>query len=97
MGLPTDRDHTVPITSWTWTQLAGPTVSLNAHPTGFATFRAPQVDADTKLTFRITVVDENGRSSSHEFDWVVRNLGSGDVPLAFMPYVDAQRASLAAP
>jgi len=81
--------ETVPIPSWTWTQTSGPTVSLNLHGGGtFATFRAPQVDEDTTLTFTLTGVDDNGRSSSVEFDYLIRDLGSGAVSLGLMWYYD---------
>ena len=58
-----------PIKSYQWTQTSGADVTLNCDRTGpeieaagcengIATFTAPQVDADTSMSFELTVTDE---------------------------------------
>lgn len=42
---------------YTWTQLAGPAVSLSGATSAQPTFVAPSVTGDTVLTFRLTVTD----------------------------------------
>lgn len=54
----TDTDGTV--TSFAWTQTAGPTVTLATANTSNATFTAPPVASRTTLTFRLTVTDNGG-------------------------------------
>jgi hypothetical protein len=58
-----DADGT--IVSYQWQQLTGPTVTLANATTDTASFEAPTVDAaGAILTFRLTVTDNEGQSSS---------------------------------
>ena len=53
------------ITSFSWQQTSGsPNVNLSGAETSRATFTAPDVNADTLLTFRVTVTDNDGATSS---------------------------------
>lgn len=49
--------------AYEWTQLSGPTVTLTDADTATARFTAPQVDADTSLSFNLHVSDGN---ASHD-------------------------------
>jgi PKD repeat protein len=49
-----------------WVQVAGPAVTLSGSTTLSPTFVAPQ--ATTRLTFELTVTDDDGRSSSDRVD-----------------------------
>ncbi len=48
------------ITSFAWTQTAGPAVTLTGDDTAAPSFDAPVVAADTDLTFQLTVTDDAG-------------------------------------
>jgi GH18 family chitinase/chitodextrinase len=61
-GSGTDTDGT--ITAYLWAQTAGPAVTLSAANTANASFSAPQVSADTPLTFQLTVTDNQGATGS---------------------------------
>lgn len=52
------------ISSSTWTQTAGPTVTLENATTGSAKFLAPSVSSATDLRFRYTATDDEGKSTS---------------------------------
>jgi hypothetical protein len=52
------------IASYVWSQTAGPGVTLANAGSATASFKAPQVTAATSLTFRLTVTDRSGASSS---------------------------------
>lgn len=58
----TDPDGT--IAGYQWSQISGPVVTLNGANTVKPTFTAPQVTADTVLTFALTVVDNLGFTGS---------------------------------
>lgn len=73
-GSGTDADGT--IASFAWTQLSSPVVTLNGSATATATFTAPQVGADTVLTFRLTVTDNDGATGAAEVGVTVRNLAA---------------------
>ena len=61
-GSGTDPDGT--IVSYLWTQTGGPaTVNPSGYNSSTATFTAPQVSADTVLTFRLAVTDNDGGQS----------------------------------
>jgi LmbE family N-acetylglucosaminyl deacetylase len=77
-GSGSDPDGT--ITSYAWTQTAGPTVTLSGANTATASFTAPQVTASTVLTFRLTVTDNGGATGT---DTV--NVTVNDVPAANQP------------
>lgn len=57
-----DPDGTV--TNHTWTQTAGPTVTLSGTGTGSRTFTAPSVVGGTTLTFSLVVTDNGGLDST---------------------------------
>ncbi len=52
------------IRSYSWAQTSGPTVALTDADMARATFMAPLTNADTALTFRLTVVNNVGRADS---------------------------------
>lgn len=51
-----------------WRQVAGPTVTLSGSTTLSLSFVAPRVSTTTKLTFELTVTDNDGVSSSDRVD-----------------------------
>jgi uncharacterized protein (TIGR03382 family) len=51
---------------YAWTQVGGPAVALSGAATAVATFDAPDVAAETLLTFRVRVADGTGLSSVDE-------------------------------
>jgi hypothetical protein len=51
------------ITSYSWIQTAGPSVTLNGADTKTASFTAPSVSSDTILKFSLTVKDNKGTAS----------------------------------
>ena len=67
-----DKDGT--ITSYMWQQIAGPTVTLSSPNSASTTFTAPSVTADTTLSFKLTVTDDNGASSSATTSVLVKNV-----------------------
>ncbi len=50
--------------TYAWTQVSGPTVTLNSADTATATFVAPSVSVATTLTFRLTATDTGNLASS---------------------------------
>lgn len=50
--------------SFSWTQIAGPTVVLNGTETSKATFIAPNVFSSTTMFFKLIVLDTTGMSDS---------------------------------
>jgi hypothetical protein len=50
--------------TYTWTQTAGPEVTLAGANTGSPSFTAPSVTVDTVLTFQLTVTDGRGGSAT---------------------------------
>ncbi|MEA3238988.1 MAG: hypothetical protein U9Q94_04305 [Candidatus Bipolaricaulota bacterium] len=63
-GTGSDPDGT--ISSFTWEQIGGPSVTLAGANTNNATFTAPAVSSPTSLQFRLTVTDNDGGSASDE-------------------------------
>lgn len=63
-GSGSDSDGT--ITAYSWTQTAGPAVSLSGASTATASFTAPQVSANTVLIFRLTVTDNQGATGTDD-------------------------------
>jgi hypothetical protein len=63
------------ITGYSWTQTAGPAVSLTGANTVTPTFIAPTLTAKTGLTFSLTVTDSNGQVSSPSTTQVTVNPG----------------------
>lgn len=52
------------IASYLWTRLTGPVVTITNANSATASFVAPSVTASTSLSFRLTVTDNQGASSS---------------------------------
>ena len=52
------------IASFSWTQTAGPSVTLTGADTATASFTAPAVGASTTLDFELTVTDNDGATAS---------------------------------
>src|SRR5918911_342042 len=61
------------ITGYSWTQTAGPAVSLSGANTVTPTFIAPAVTTKTVLIFSLTVTDSNGQVSSPSITQVTVN------------------------
>ncbi len=71
------------ITSYTWAQTAGtPTVTLENSDTATASFVAPEVAADTDLSFQLTVTDNEGATDTAT---VVVSVNLDDPPVAVAP------------
>jgi len=62
------------IVSFAWHQESGPVVLLTNPSTASLIFSAPLVDADTNLTFRLTVTDNNSSSSTDDVIIKVNNI-----------------------
>ena len=77
-GSSTDSDGT--ITSYSWRQTAGPTVTLSSTNTATVRFDAPSVTADTTLTFELTVTDNGGASASDTVNVLVKNVDQTPPP-----------------
>ena len=52
------------ISSYSWAQTGGPAVTLAGADTAWSSFTAPQVAADTQLTFELTVTDTGGAAAT---------------------------------
>jgi hypothetical protein len=76
--------------SYSWQQVGGPTVALTGADTPTPLFTAPQVGADTPLTFRLTVADPASASSVDDVVVTVRDVAQAVTPFAF-----AQRTGVA--
>ncbi len=50
------------IVSYAWVQVAGPAVTLSDANSNIASFIAPEVDEDTQLQFKLTIMDDEGAS-----------------------------------
>ena len=60
------RDPDGNVTSYSWTQTAGPNVGLNGSNTVRAFFKAPSLSSSTTLRFSLSVTDNKGaRSNNH--------------------------------
>ncbi|HVT36348.1 MAG TPA: Calx-beta domain-containing protein, partial [Nevskiaceae bacterium] len=68
-----DPDGTIQSYAWTQVSPATPQVTLTNADHAQATFTAPDVSADTPFTFRITVTDNSGASSSDDVVVTVRD------------------------
>ncbi|MFZ1386585.1 MAG: immunoglobulin-like domain-containing protein [Thiolinea sp.] len=73
-GSGTDTDGT--IATYTWTQVSGPTVTLSPIDQVQATFTAPDVTADTELTFKLTVTDDDGATAEDDVKVLVKLVDS---------------------
>jgi PKD repeat protein len=87
-GSATDPDGHTPL-SFTWTQIAGPTVSLNGANRAEATFTAP--DAEVLLSFQLTVADAFGKTSSDTVNVQVRR--EATAPSGFQIYLPLMRSA----
>jgi PKD domain len=68
-----DSDGT--IVSYSWIQFSGnPTVALRNADSPVATFEIPDVKSDSKLSFRLTVVDNDKLSGSDTVNIIVKGL-----------------------
>jgi hypothetical protein len=76
-GSGTDSDGT--IVSYAWVQIAGPAVTLSTANSAKPTFTAPQVTANTVLTFRLTVTDNSGGTGSATTNVNVLNVSGVDL------------------
>lgn len=71
------------IASYVWAQTAGtPTVTLENADTATASFTAPDVTADSDLTFQLTVTDNEGATATAT---VVVTVNLDDPPVAIAP------------
>lgn len=70
-GSGTDSDGT--IASYKWTQTAGTAVTLATSTAASTTFVAPQVNADTVLSFKLTVTDNKGAVATATTSVTVQN------------------------
>ena len=52
------------IASYQWVQTSGQTVTLTGANTAIASFKAPVVNKDTTLSFKLTVTDNDGGAHS---------------------------------
>lgn len=66
--------------SFSWAQLSGPTVTLSGGSTATPTFTAPQVSANTVLTFRLTVNDGRGGTDTDDVSITVQNVTAPNTP-----------------
>jgi hypothetical protein len=58
------EEGTTPIFAWTWTQPSSQNVPLIRRSNAVSSFTAPQVAAETTLTFMLTVTDANNNTGS---------------------------------
>ncbi len=69
-----DSDGT--IATYAWKQTAGTTVALTGATTAKPTFTAPDVAADTTLTFELTVTDNKGAVAKDTVNIAVKNIAN---------------------
>ena len=69
-GSGSDTDGTV--AGYRWEQITGPPVALSNEGQAAASFVAPEVDEPVALTFRLTVADNEGATTSDEVAVTVR-------------------------
>ena len=63
-----------------WTQLSGPSVTLNSPSSVTTTFNAPRVTADNVLVFELTVTDNRGSSATDTVSITLQDLGEDTTP-----------------
>ena len=61
-GSGTDSDGT--IASFSWSQVSGPSVTLNSSTSATVSFTAPSTNSSTQIVLRLTVTDDDGASGS---------------------------------
>ena len=74
------RDPDGETLTYAWTQIGTPAVTLSSATAASPTFTAPTVNADTKLTFSLTVTDAGGLASTA--DTVSVTVDDNDPPVA---------------
>lgn len=67
--------------SYIWTQMSGPEVSITGGSTAVITFQAPDVTADTTLSFSVTVTDAEGNSATATSTVTVTNFDEEVLPV----------------
>lgn len=79
--------------TYDWSQLSGPSVTLNSATSATSTFTAPSVSSSIQLSFRLTVTDPSGETSSADVTITVNDIpesgggsgggssGGGSIPL----------------
>jgi len=82
-GIASDPDGN--ITSYSWQQISGPAVSLSQSDSIAVSFSAPQESAE--LSFRFTVIDNGGASSSDE---VLVDVNNSSPLVTLLSQVDSQ-------
>jgi len=85
-----DAEQSTSSLDFLWEQTAGPAVAITDAGQAQATFVAPDVTADTPLTFRLTVTDADGASDTDLVELTVREAPasvtiSGRVQFEFVP------------
>ena len=68
------------IVSYKWEQTDGPKVDLKKSDKQIATFAVPESAADSKLVFKLTVVDDKGASNSDDLTVEVENVVQNTPP-----------------
>jgi rhodanese-related sulfurtransferase len=77
----TDPDGLSDIVSYSWKQTNGtPTVMLSNPGSAVATFTAPDVFAQTTLTFRVTVTDSEDNSDTDDVQITIINPAAANTP-----------------
>jgi chitinase len=74
----TDSDGT--IASYSWTQIAGPTVALDTPNAVTCDFTAPEVSELTTMTFELTVTDNSGATNTDTVNIYVTDTTPPAVP-----------------
>jgi hypothetical protein len=72
------------IQAYSWTQIAGPAVTLSNGNTALASFTAPQVATLTAFSFILTVTDSTGNKSSQIVTVNVVPASSAELTVAFV-------------
>jgi uncharacterized protein YcnI len=68
--------------TYTWKQTAGASVVLNSTTSAKVSFTAPEVNADSVLTFMVTVSDGKGGSATDSVSITVKNTFNNTVPVS---------------
>jgi N-acetylneuraminic acid mutarotase len=77
-------DQVSPIKSYTWTQIAGPPVTLTSANNAIASFTAPQVTTQTAFSFVLTVTDATGTTSSSTATVIVNPATAAQLSIAIV-------------
>ena len=65
------------IVSYKWEQTAGPEINLEQSDVETTSFDVPELAADSKLTFKLSVVDDKDASDSDEVTVEVKTVNNG--------------------